>query len=735
MPEDDPVTAAYHFFNITDRTGPVDLDVLENVVIHGYGDDRLEDARKHYDVMRRHVNGQAALGPSAKPDYTVPVGLQNMGNTCYLNSLLQYLFAIPQYRDVILNLDQYKDDVTQEGFKNKRIGGMEVTRQEAKTSQEFVHELQKLFQAMTHDPSPAVSPTWKLACLALKGEETPGRRSTVSGERPNLAKDNTSGKEVSQETIQEILNDESSPASIIESVTVLPDNGSDTTLVDEIIVTPESEDADKGEGKPEAVNDVAKGTADTRPPKEGPLTGEGLTSLTIVSAPQVPAPDRAPPPVPPRPQPNPDQQKNDSWRAEAEKAAMQHDVTEVLQDVLFKTECAIKPTSVLPDGEQNNQIKSVFYGSQKWTYLDKDTEDKDERFAQLTCALTTEPRDIYDTLHEYFDLASIELNGKDVRRFGTIMQAPPVLQLMLQRQVYDRTTKDNKLVKHHIDINETIYLDRFLHGIDGSLTEKRQKYWAAKDRHQRLSDQRDKHRLEPDFQGDDIDALAATYEFVQKLGESADDAGVATTSNDTLPDLGTDVAGDADARVDLAFEEEEWLETTKALLSKIGEKKKNKLETLEKQNSEAHEELEASLAAFNVPEHQKVRYELAAVFVHRGRGGARGGHYLIFIHDFQANVWRSYNDSYVKILENPQEEIARLDDPEVRGAPYFVVYVAADQKEQFFSPLFRSPKEGEETNDTEMKDAGTNVEPNGDVSMRDSSFVEPGEGSSASHIV
>ncbi|KAJ1479241.1 hypothetical protein T484DRAFT_1814998, partial [Baffinella frigidus] len=32
----------------------------------------------------------------------VPVGLKNIGNTCYFNSLLQTYFAIPQFRDAIL---------------------------------------------------------------------------------------------------------------------------------------------------------------------------------------------------------------------------------------------------------------------------------------------------------------------------------------------------------------------------------------------------------------------------------------------------------------------------------------------------------------------------------------------------------------------------------------------------------------------------------------------------------
>ena len=42
--------------------------------------------------------------------YCRPVGLKNVGNTCYVNSMLQSYFTIPQFRDEILSLP-YLDSI------------------------------------------------------------------------------------------------------------------------------------------------------------------------------------------------------------------------------------------------------------------------------------------------------------------------------------------------------------------------------------------------------------------------------------------------------------------------------------------------------------------------------------------------------------------------------------------------------------------------------------------------
>lgn len=95
-------------------------------------------------------------------------------------------------------------------------------------------------------------------------------------------------------------------------------------------------------------------------PSQGPQT------LAPVSSPQDPAsstsegiaqpsdPPSRPPPVPPRPTSEVDRQKQ---LIEEVEIGAQQDVTEVINNVLFQSQCAIKPRNIADDGEQVDQIK------------------------------------------------------------------------------------------------------------------------------------------------------------------------------------------------------------------------------------------------------------------------------------------------------------------------------------------------------------------------------------------
>lgn len=67
-----------------------------------------------------------------------------------------------------------------------------------------------------------------------------------------------------------------------------------------------------------------------------------------------PDPPSRPPPVPPRPTLEADRQKQ---LIEEVEIGAQQDVTEVINNVLFQSQCAIKPRNIADDGEQVDQIK------------------------------------------------------------------------------------------------------------------------------------------------------------------------------------------------------------------------------------------------------------------------------------------------------------------------------------------------------------------------------------------
>lgn len=71
-------------------------------------------------------------------------------------------------------------------------------------------------------------------------------------------------------------------------------------------------------------------------------------------APAPVSPSKEPPPVPPRPIPEADRQRQ---LLEEVEIGAQQDVTEAINNVLFQSQCAIKPISFFPDGEQLDQVK------------------------------------------------------------------------------------------------------------------------------------------------------------------------------------------------------------------------------------------------------------------------------------------------------------------------------------------------------------------------------------------
>lgn len=59
-----------------------------------------------------------------------PVGLDNIGNTCYLNSLLQYYYTVKQIRDTVMDFPNHRMELNDETIKMKRVGGRQVEKAE-----------------------------------------------------------------------------------------------------------------------------------------------------------------------------------------------------------------------------------------------------------------------------------------------------------------------------------------------------------------------------------------------------------------------------------------------------------------------------------------------------------------------------------------------------------------------------------------------------------------------------
>ena len=68
---------------------------------------------------------------SATVNMDLPVGLDNIGNTCYLNSLIQYIFTVLVFHDIVIeHYDECKLENSGENLANRRLGGSRIVLDE-----------------------------------------------------------------------------------------------------------------------------------------------------------------------------------------------------------------------------------------------------------------------------------------------------------------------------------------------------------------------------------------------------------------------------------------------------------------------------------------------------------------------------------------------------------------------------------------------------------------------------
>ena len=397
-----------------------------------------------------------------------------------------------------------------------------------------VEELRKLFQDMINSSKASVAPEPELARLTLVSsskEEHIRRQSMLSPTRPSLGEiqgqpvygplgppvegvqnDSEMSVDAGDVVEEKSTNDEHNRDS---------DNSSDVTLVDgplapdqDIMMLDENEKStqqkvfeDKenippqeamfqdaspevelvplGESSPSRINEqpilssssdeAGKEMPDSRSDDQGsPQTvlGTSEDKMTSVSA----APPNRPPPYPPRPK-----SINTSAVQEAEYGAQQ-DVTEVIANVLFQLQCAIKADSVDESGEQIDQVKNLFFGKQKSYTRNKAgvIRTKEEYMSDIKVDVASGSRDIYAALDGAYDVQDVEVGGDVEPQYTSISRLPPVLQVHVQRVQFDPVKKSSFKSNNHLELKETIYMDRYMESDNPDLLERRQQCWQWK---------------------------------------------------------------------------------------------------------------------------------------------------------------------------------------------------------------------------------------------------------------
>ena len=502
------VVHAYQLLELPDRTIPDDSIIPTFLVLMGDNPSKKHNYEKALKVIaddRQSTILQAYLA-DMDPNHEQgannwPVGLSNIGNTCYLNSLLQYFFSIKPVRDLVLDFENYKEDLDGESIRNKQVGGRKISKLEAKRSQDFARELQQLFNNMITSNAKTVTPRKELAHLTILSSQSEAdvkiRRESVSlarkpmsqaeamGQFPNgiaeeddhAAQANLASRVVGgRDGMDEDMSSEETLVDQVQEPLVLQDVAKQAQfLEDKENLEPYIDDFSRPRS-PEKTLQPLLPASPSRMNEQQPASTDNLDD-DMKDTVEISAPNRPPPPVPPRP--NQVFNKDDLLK-EAEFEATQRDVTEVIDNVFFQLQCAIRPNVISDGGERFDTTKQLFYGKSRETYTGGKVDSTEAIFQDIKIQLPDGPRHVYEALDAVFDEHNVRVGTSIISRHSTILELPPILQIFVSRGQFDKTKGQASKSMHHLELDKTIYMDRYLETDDPELLKKRADSWRWK---------------------------------------------------------------------------------------------------------------------------------------------------------------------------------------------------------------------------------------------------------------
>lgn len=592
----------------------------------------IGEARNSKKIVRYIETGSTA----APVDVKNPVGLQNIGNTCYLNSILQYYFTIKPLRDAVLSAEPS----TVPSRKRKRIGGREITEREVDRSNNFTTHLRQLYNNLINTATTSIAPDENLAYLALVSSKDEAAAEEVKAQEvdmaPAISKSSDDGFDLMPELepsvapqTDVIMSEAAAPLEADRPQTPPPTVMDKTSSpYDEVSLVPTDDANMKVDELPtydSVVGDSEVNLKADSTGKKKPSSIDSDATMASVTLDSSAAMAKTP------------KQKIESQMM----FGRQNDVTECMDNVMFQLEAADgKPVS-----ESEEIIKGLFYGQMRQflDYLDPQSgsavsHTKVEEFTHIILDVGEEDKakDLYDGLDEYFYVANVEWENTQAQRHVTIVDLPPILQIQLQRVQFDRT--QNRVYKSnaYVKFDEIIYMDRYLDKNHEILKSKKDQVANWRQELGALEEQL--KRLLKDVNNGNI----AMHEV---LTNSAD----FLREHDFMLDVNTP-AGLQEALNEGADEAQADIEHLRREIATLQSNIKGEFGDL-----------------------QQDAYHVHSVFMHRGQ--ATYGHYWIYIRDFANNRWFKYND----------ETVTEVDVSEVMAEssgnanPYMITYVRGDQ--------------------------------------------------------
>ncbi|SPO24433.1 related to UBP2 - ubiquitin-specific proteinase [Ustilago trichophora] len=683
------------------------------------------------------------------PSNDIPAGIDNIGNTCYLNSVLQYFFSITEVRMRVLqaaaavqagaDLPDPPETNDLQADTGRRVGGQRITYRELQRSRRFVAQLGQLFHQLIHANALSVRPDRELAYLALVSS----RAEELEGEFTSITENGPNGQSMNGQNDGQVMS--SDPVCLEET------QGLGTSAP----------------GPSTAANNDVMDTTPDEPPATVP---------TAFPAPVVPAVGSAPPPLPPRPG-----RKNtvvDATEAAIPPPARrnslmqlgaQQDVSECLDNCMFQLEVALAISKDVSSNAKEQNMDIDFSEEPKVTNAassDDDTSDdlltnlflgktcqrieadimansssgsdqtnqvagdtltrpaqphkqpsthiKHEVFKILPIDVLEEGRDVYDGFDGFFDSDTfVATSGAVQRRSVTLLSAPPLLQIQLQRVQYDRVTMRAFKSQAHLDMPETLYVDRYMDldpsdGGNAVRIVKRLDYQAKRRRTEELraklaacKDGANFHLTQTLVQAANaveelarlpsLADLSAQLEEIRTESAQGETIDALTLSPRSQAKQAAALAEDASANAQVSNAQVAVSQSVASAPASISKESlpvalsslidpglvtllRDEAKLLREQVKQAQEEIETlktEMASIWADE-RRFAYRLVAVFMHRGE--ASHGHYFLNLRGGgQDSKWFKYNDSAV--TETSLDQVLR----DRSGAtPYLVTYVRED---------------------------------------------------------
>lgn len=591
----------------------------------------IAEARDSYRIRKFLETGQdpGDMLPPTRAD--LPRGLNQLGNTCYLNSLLQYFYTIKELRDAITPLananvksledEKYSDD----DLKKHRVGGRLITRREILRSRKFIGQLADLFFQLEYCDSVAVTPTMDLAKLALV---TPRDE-----EDDEIDKGGTDSSNDTDATLVEDppsrLTKSDSPNSVLGKRS--RDNHGGPMEIDEDVPETSALDAENNEYVMVSHPPSPRRSKSPRIASAGSSTSQDVT-LNLADRTEVVQTSGDTSKKPPLPARKP--------TANSESVMLfgkQHDVAECMDNCMFQIEIALLKFDHLSDTDDKGSIvKRLFYGKlrQRISPLPdqrrsrSSVHEKQDLFSHLPVNVIDSGIDIYDGLSGYFD-DTVEFEGSKARMEVSLVELPPLLQIQLQRVQFNRETLQPYKSQVYVRFGETIYMDRFLDTADPLKKAKSKSIQAA------LNSYRERLRLlTEDKHAPFGPPLENTLNFLSK------------PQCLELPQLDdTLVAQLNDEQAVLSDE----IEEVRAGIAKL----KEELEDIWKDD-------------------RAFPYELTSVFIHRGSSPSFG-HYFFYSRHLpeKPDNWFKYNDS---VVTEVSKDAVLADTTGSTENPYLLVF-------------------------------------------------------------